>query len=367
MSFFETLKAMGLFPNQQGQAPQGQPGQPPQAPVEDPYGLDPATRRMLGWQTLGNMSQQLLALSQQMTPEQRSRMMANVDFSGGYQQNLLNAQQMRLIADKRRQQIKDQQAQEQLGEMIKQLPPGRQRDAAMFYLQAGDIGKAGEVIYGTGAAQEPVMKTIRVGTKDVTYQLDPATNQWKVFQEGEAFKPDGPPDGPKPSDRLALYKDYENAPETQSYNTLSATLGSLSQSIDDPSKVSDLDFIYGVAKALDPTSVVRESEGQMVVQSQGMAPSLLGRINGLLGGGELTPAKRRELYSLVERRAREYRKQAQTRRDYTLHVGDGIITNEDLRPLPEIPILAPPPGSQPQTVAPGTTVLPRPRLTRVEP
>ena len=365
MSFFETLKAMGLFPNQQGQAPQGQPGQPPQAPAEDPYGLDPATRRMLGFQTLGNMSQQLLALSQQMTPEQRSRMMANVDFTGGYQQNLLNAQQMRLIADKRRQQIKDQQAQEQLGEMIKQLPPGRQRDAAMFYLQAGDISKAGEVIYGAaGAGKEPVMKTIRVGTKDVTYQLDPVTNQWKVFQEGEAFKPDGPPDGPKPSDRLALYKDYENAPETQSYNTLSATLGSLSQSIYDPSKVSDLDFIYGVAKALDPTSVVRESEGQMVVQSQGMAPSLLGRINGLLGGGELTPDKRRELYALVERRAQEYRKQAQTRRDYTLHVGDGIITDEDLRPLPEIPVLAPPP--QQTSTTNRTNRLPPPQLVGEE-
>ena len=346
MSFFETLKAMGLFPNQQ-QAPQG--GQPAAA-SSDPYGLDPATRRMLGFQTLGNVSQQLLALSQQMTPQQRAGMMQNVDFSGGYQQNLLNAQQMMLVQQKRQQQIKDQQAQEQLGEMIKQLPPGRQRDAAMFYLQAGDIGKAGEVIYGTGAAKEPVMKTIRVGTKDVTYQLDPVTNEWNVFQEGEAFKPEGPPEGPKPSDRLALYKDYENAPETTSYNTLAGTLGSLSGAIYDNSRVSDLDFVYGVAKALDPTSVVRESEGQMVVDSQGMLPGLLGRINSLVGGGALTPEKRRELYALVERRAREYRKQAQTRREQTLAIGQGLITDEDLRILPEIPVLAPPP---PQTPADG--------------
>lgn len=351
MSFFDTLKAMGLFPNQQAPGGQAAPqGQPAAAPAQtDPYGLDPATRRMLGWQTLGNVSQQLMALSQQMTPAQRSRMMQNVDFSGGYQQNLLNAQQMMLLQQKRIQAQKDQRAEEQLGEMIKQLPAGRQRDAAMFYFQAGDLGKAGEVIYGTaGAGKEPVMKTIRVGTKDITYQLDPATNQWVKFQEGEAFKPEGPPDGPKPSDRLALYKDYENAPETLAFNKLSGTLGSLSQAVYDNSKITDLDFVYGVASAMDPNSVVRESEGQMVVESQGMLPSVLGRINAIVGGGQLTPDKRRELYALVERRAKEYRKQAQTRRQQTLAIGQGIIADSDLRILPEIPILGAAPSSLPE-------------------
>ena len=234
----------------------------------------------------------------------------------------------------------------------------------MYFLQAGDLNKSAELVFGSSEqAKPPEMKTIRVGDKDVTYQWVDGKG-WQKFGEGNPWETK-PADGPKPSDRLALYKDYENAPETQSYNTLSATLGSLSTAINDDSKVSDLDFIYGVAKALDPTSVVRESEGQMVVDSQGMAPSLLGRLNGILGGGQLTPDKRRELYALVHRRAGEYRKQAETRRLQTLQIGNGIIGEEDLRPLP--PLLGLPDLVQPQTVAPGRTdPIPEPELVGVQ-
>lgn len=348
MSFVDTLKTLGLFKGATAADTN---------PQVQAYGLDPATARMVGWQTLGNISQQLLALGQQMTPNQRANMLAQSDMTGGLQTNLYNAAQMKLLAQKRRDALQQQQraeaAQAQLAEMIRRTPPGDRRNAAMFFLQAGDLTKAGEVLFGgQDQGKPPEMKTIRVGDKDVTYQWDPAQNAWVKFGEGVAFKPDAPPDGPKPSDRLALYKDYENAPETQSYNTLATTLGSLSTAINDNSKVSDLDFIYGVAKALDPTSVVRESEGQMVVDSQGLAPSVLGRLNSIIGGGSLTAQKRRELYALVQRRAGEYRKQAEARRNYTLKIGNGIIGEEDLRPLPPLIDLPPIPGA-PQATAPG--------------
>lgn len=329
MSFFNTLQSLGLWP-QQGQ------------PQENPYGLDEAAMRQARMQSFGNLGSQLLAASMPMTSGQRANLMQGFDATGGYQNNLYNAAQMQLLGDKRRQGAEDdkrmQAAQEWLQQRLSAMPDSPQKQKALIYLQLGDVQKAADAMTeGPAAAKPPEMKTVRVGDKDVTYQWDPAQG-WVKFGAGDAFKPDSP-DQPKPSDRLALYKDYENAPETVAFHTLSQTLGSLSGSINDPSKVSDLDFVYGVAKAMDPNSVVRESEGQMVVDSQGLAPSLLGRINSIVGGGELTPEKRRELYNLVSRRAAEYRKTAEERRKYTLAVGRGIIGDEDLRPLPAIPTL----------------------------
>lgn len=324
MSFFNTLQSLGLWP-QQGQ-PQG-----------NPYGLDDAAMRQARMQSLGNLGSQLLAASMPMTSGQRANLMQGFDATGGYQTNLYNAAQLQLLGDKRRQDAEEakrtQAATDWLQQKLQTMPDSPQKQKAMIFLQLGDVQKAADAMTeGPAEGKPPEMKTIRVGDQDVTYQWDPGAKQWVKFGEGMAFKPDAP-DQPKASDRLALYKDYENAPETVAYNTLAATLGSLSGSIDNPSKVSDLDFIYGVAKAMDPSSVVRDSEGQMVVDTQGMAPRLVGFLNSVRGGGQLTPENRRELYNLVRRRAGEYRKQAETRRRQTLAIGRGVITEEDLRPL----------------------------------
>jgi hypothetical protein len=347
MSFLDTLKNLGLW-------------QQPQAQQPNPYGLSPEMVSQARMQALGNIGGQLLAISQQMTPDQRARMMAGADWTGGMQSNLYNAAQMQLLsaAQKRRQaqDERDVQAQEYLASVLQNMPDGPQRQKAMIYFQMGDMARAAEA--ATSAGRTP------------DYQIDTETGQYidKSNPAAGAQPIPGwqgkPADQPKPSDRLALYRQYEDAPETQSYNVLAGTLGSLSGAIDDNSKVSDLDFVYGVAKALDPTSVVRESEGQMVVQSQGLAPSLLGYINGLVGGGQLTREKRRELYALVERRAGEYRKQAETRRQNVLQLGGGILADEDLRPLLPLPEIAP--LNIPQSPAPGRTDrLPEPELIGV--
>jgi len=332
MSFFDTLKAAGLWPQQQG----------------NPYGLDDATVAQARMASLGNLGTQIMALSARQTAGQRANMMQNFDPTGGYQQNLYGAAQMQEAASKRQQ---DQLAQQKLTQIIGQMPPGQRRDAAMFYLQAGDIDNAGKMVFGEqGEAKPADLKTIRVGNKDITYQWDQASQQWVKFSEGNPWEPPGPAEGPKPSDRLALSKDFEATPEVQAYNVLNTTLGSLAGSINDDSQVSDLDFVYGVAKALDPNSVVRESEGQMVVDSQGMAPSVLAQIRGIVGQGRLTPENRRKLYALVERRAKEYQRLAETKRKQILRIGQGVVGEDDIRtlaPLPSLPSTSsapPPPG-----------------------
>lgn len=140
MSFFDTLKSAGLWP-QQGQ------GQP----QDNPYGLDPAMMRQARMASLGNIGAQILAASMKQTAGQRANVMSNADWTGGYQQNLSNAAQMQGMAEKRQQdQVEQEQiqaAKKNIAGMIKQTPPGRLRDAAMFFFQTGDYAKAGELLW----------------------------------------------------------------------------------------------------------------------------------------------------------------------------------------------------------------------------
>lgn len=67
----------------------------------------------------------------------------------------------------------------------------------------------------------------------------------------------------------------------------------------DPSSVADLDFYIGIAKILDPGSVVRESEGQKIIDSTSIPQSILGQLNKAINGGAAVP--RQELYALAQR------------------------------------------------------------------
>lgn len=178
MSFLDTLKSLGLW--------QGQ-GQP-QQPQANPYGLDQQAMRQAGLSALGNIGGQIMALSQQMTPDQRARMMAGADWTGGLQGNLYNAAQMKLMGDAnaRKQQEADQLQQSRvwLAEKVKSMPMGRQRDEIMFYLQSGDLNKAAERLYAEPSAEPPKTITIPVGDRKVTYQWNQNTRGWDILGEG---------------------------------------------------------------------------------------------------------------------------------------------------------------------------------------
>lgn len=187
MSFLDTLKSLGLW--------QGQ-GQPQQMQANS-YGLDQAAMRQAGLAALGNIGGQIMALSQQMTPDQRARMMAGADWTGGLQGNLYNAAQMKLMGDAnaRKQQEADatQQARVWLAEKIKGMPAGPKRDGAMVYYQMGDLNRAAQLIAEPPPPAAPTdLKTVRSGDKEITYQWNASTGQWTPFSEGPAFKPETP-------------------------------------------------------------------------------------------------------------------------------------------------------------------------------
>lgn len=182
MSFFDTLKQFGLWPQQQGGV------------QDNPYGLDEAMMRQARMQSLSNLGSQIMAASMPMTQAQRANLMSDFDISGGYQDNLLNAYQMKLISDKQREAQEEDarvaQSRAWLAEKIKSMPAGPRRDAAMVYLQMNDLAKAAEQIAVLPEVKPTELKTVKSGDKEITYQWN--GSQWVPFSEGPAFKPDTP-------------------------------------------------------------------------------------------------------------------------------------------------------------------------------
>lgn len=339
MSFLDTLKSLGLW--------QGQP----QAAQQNPYGLDPQAVSQARMAALGNIGGQILAMSQQMTPDQRARMMGQADWTGGLQTNLYNAAQMKLMSDaQRRRQAEseqDRRAQQYIMGLIQQNPNDPRSKKAAIYAQLNDWGSAAKALTEEGARPEIVVD-------EETGQYYDKSNISAGAQPVPGWQTKAAEVNPK--DRLPFIDHYEKAPEVLSYNVLKSEYDSLAPAVYDNSKVSDLQFIYGVARALDPTSVVKDSEAGMVIEAQGLDAATLGRLNGLLGGGQIGAPQRIELLGLIKRRANSLREQAETRRLNTLKIGEGIIDERFLRPLPPLPEIPMPPQ---QRVEPGKRDLPQ--------
>lgn len=347
MSFFDLLSQFGLGASQN----------PMQ--VDNPYGLDDGMMRQARIQSLSNLGGQIMAASMPMTQAQRANMMSNMDFTGGYQTNLYNAAQMKLFGDKARQSQKDDQrdqaAQAWLQQKIASMPDSQQKQNAMIYLQLGDVQKAAEMLTATPAGPE--------------YQIVDGYYVNKNDPSAPAIPIQGMPQGPQaepvnPKDRLAFSSAYDSDPQVQAYNVIASTLSDLDKAVYDNSKVSDLKYIYGVAKALDPSSVVKESEGRMVIEAQGLDSATLGRLNGLLGGGTLNAQQRLELANLVRSRGQSLQPFVKSKRDNLLRVGAGTIDDTMLQPIMPLSEAPDPPPQQP---APGRVNLPRPQLLRVDP
>jgi hypothetical protein len=151
MSFFDTLKQFGLWPQQGGQGGQ---------PQANPYGLDDGQMRQARMQSLSNLGSQIMAASVQQTPRQRADLMSGFDMSGGYQDNLYNAAQQKLMSAKMRAAQKEEDQAEKirisLANRLKSLPPGQLRDAAMWFYESGDYAKAGEILFKRERVFDPM-------------------------------------------------------------------------------------------------------------------------------------------------------------------------------------------------------------------
>lgn len=332
MSFFDTLKQYGLWPTPQAGA------------AANPYGLDEAMMRQARMQSLSNLGSQIMAASVRQTPQQRAELMAGFDPTGGYQKNLLNAYQMKLISDKQREtqqeDERDKAAQAWLQQKIASMPDSLQKRNAMIYLQLGDVQKAAEML--TAGAPERKIQIVDGRAVDLN---NPEAGAIPI-----PGLPTGGEEGPKQSDIRAAAGDYYNSEPYTTFTALSAGLGSLQQNMNNDDRVADLDFVYTAANALDPGSVVRTEDGLQIVRTQGLSGEVLANLNSVLGGAALNRQTRERLYRLVAGRAKQWRDAAIRKRDSVLKYSTGVLTPEMLDMPIDIPAL---PELQSQTVAPG--------------
>lgn len=168
-------------------------------------------------------------------------------------------------------------------------------------------------------------------------------DQFRALSENPAA-----PDPASFSNITAVRKELENQPGTTRYRTSVPIVSSMQKSINDNTAMSDLDFVYGMAKVFDPTSVVRESEMGLVLEGQSIPASIMGMFaKAAKGEASLGPQARADLVRAAMTRVGEYRKQAeQEMQSYSDIARRNRINPDDIaRPLeamPEFDASAPP-------------------------
>lgn len=89
------------------------------------------------------------------------------------------------------------------------------------------------------------------------------------------------------SDVTGVRKEVQALPSYKSYAAAIPAYTSMVDAAKRDSKLADLNLVYGLAKIMDPTSVVREGEMIMVNNAQGLSQQVLGLITSVNGGARL--------------------------------------------------------------------------------
>lgn len=111
----------------------------------------------------------------------------------------------------------------------------------------------------------------------------------------------GMPDQYKGLDELR--NKFADEDQVKVWTTVRPILQTARASVNVDDAAADLNMIYGLAKAVDPSSVVRESEALMVREAGSPAQRLQGLWNWVQGGGRLSQAQRNQLMAAIERAA----------------------------------------------------------------
>lgn len=181
----------------------------------------------------------------------------------------------------------------------------------------------------------------------ITGFQDPESPQYKLNQDSKATAD-------------TLRKELTGNKNISDFEEVKNRIQVLQKAALDTRTVSDLDYVYGVAKVLDPASVVRESEGKTVVDSTSIPASLLGTLNKALSAGTaLGSPQRQALFDLVQRHYDVRKDKIGTLLD---HYSD-IATKRGVSPSDVLPFTK---DSLEIGIAPNTKVAPDPVILKQE-
>lgn len=150
----------------------------------------------------------------------------------------------------------------------------------------------------------------------VTWQTitDPITGQsYQVSSAGERKDAAGS-GGPDPEAEGKLRKEFDGLPEVRAFNTVAPIFASMVESAGRNTRASDLNLVYGLAKIMDPGSVVREGEQIMVMNTASLPDWLTGQIARVNGGSALEGATRSNIMAEAQSRVGQLKTQVDQRR-----------------------------------------------------
>lgn len=124
-------------------------------------------------------------------------------------------------------------------------------------------------------------------------------------------------DNPYDAARLqGIRQDIEKAPEVAAVNVVAPVWESMKDAFGRNTRAADLNLVYGMAKIMDPGSVVREGEQVLVNNTNSLPDWLVGQINRLNGGAALQEDTRRALMDEAGSRVQQVYANAQPRLSY---------------------------------------------------
>lgn len=229
-----------------------------------------------------------------------------------------------------------------LGEVMKQyIGPGPKPELTSIYDDNGREQKAlvfndGRIVPIGGSKAEAPRPPVSVPAGGTL--VDPATGQ-TVFTNPKA------PEAPKPSDVSGIRKEIHQLPSYKTYSAAVPSYNSMVESSKQDTKAADLDFVYGMAKIFDPTSVVREGEMVLVNSTASLPDQVVGLINSVNGGQRLSQETRKNILSVVRNRVNEYKSALDG--DFQSYAGIaeryGLDPRDILPQMPEVKDLPPEP------------------------
>lgn len=152
----------------------------------------------------------------------------------------------------------------------------------------------------------------RVTWRTVT---DPVTGvAYQESSTGERKDAAGVAGGPDPEAEGKLRKEFDALPEVRSFNTIAPIYNSMVESAGRNTRASDLNLVYGLAKIMDPGSVVREGEQVMVVNTASLPDWLKGQIEAVNGGSALQGGTRTAIMEEAKSRVSQIKAQVDQRR-----------------------------------------------------
>jgi hypothetical protein len=153
-----------------------------------------------------------------------------------------------------------------------------------------------------------------------------------------------------------LRDDFNGQSPVKNYKEVVPIFASMQDAMKRDNAAADLNIVYGIAKLMDPASVVRESETAMAIKSGSPAEQFQGTFNYILGGGRLTPETRARLFNEARSRAQSH----QSAYDDIASQFTQIAKRGGVNPEDVITGLTAPKITLEKTIVPGGEFVPQP-------